>query len=1028
MGVLADEYIRLRPDVSRMPREIKRAGHDAGRTFGTSFGSAAKKLLAAGALFAGVSAVARFLGEANEEARESIKVGKTTAQIIKSTGGAAKVTSKQVGDLAGAISLKTGMDDEAIQSGANLLLTFKNVRNEVGTGAKIFDRATLAAVDLSAAGFGSVSSTSKILGKALNDPLKGLTALSRAGVTFTDGQKKQIKKMIEAGDTLGAQKIIMKEVESQVGNVAEAQADWADKAKVAFDDVKETAGGFLRQGLEPVSKWFVETGLPAVQDFFKKISSDKDLKVALTSLKDSLVALTGKDFKASLDGLAVSLPPVVTAISNAITKYKEFSDFIDTFENKSFAEGDKRGGPVGQIVKDFKAGGTIEVALVHARGIIGPALDSIFGTGGVVEDAMVKARTAVTSTFGAGGTIEQAVIQFRGSIVRHVKKAWADVKAAFIADARAVVTTVGQFVGRVVGWFARLPGRVMVWVRKLWTDAKVLFIKNHSELLAGVSRFLARMIAFFVGWFTNLRTRWSTFWTGIKKVGSDAINSVRTTIDRVLGQIRTGFSRGVSAIGTAWNRIKAVARTPVAFVVNTILNDGLLNAVRKISTFVNYGPGKDIKVSMARGGVLPGYTPGRDVHRFYSATGGMINLSGGEGILRPELTRAIGERRLNTANRKARNGRAEEGVHDLGGFATGGIAGAIQLGRAMGISRITTYPGHHPSQALARDFMTSSPSKHEQLSSGLWANRRLFRLWYIISRRRIISMTRPGAGWRPYTRSNPHTDHVHASFYPGALAGIVGALTKGGGILGGLASTLNPAKYLGMVTSALGRLKEISGSPFGQMVSGIPRTLAGAVRDKITSLASTFLGSVGSGVSGAFTSVTGGSNRAIGKRMMLQRWPASQWPALNSLWTKESGWRTTARNPSSGAYGIPQSLPASKMASAGADWRTNPATQIKWGLGYIASRYGSPLSAWRHSQRTNWYGMGGVINEPVMGLGMRTGQSYGFGEHGPETVTPGRGGGRPINIHVHYDQGIVQVIQGVIDDNDQFKQTVGRAR
>ncbi|MBQ1167177.1 peptidase S1 and S6, partial [Streptomyces sp. A73] len=69
-----------------------------------------------------------------------------------------------------------------------------------------------------------------------------------------------------------------------------------------------------------------------------------------------------------------------------------------------------------------------------------------------------------------------------------------------------------------------------------------------------------------------------------------------------------------------------------------------------------------------------------------------------------------------------------------------------------------------------------------------------------------------------------------------------------------------------------------------------------------------------------------------------------QWPPLKKLWQRESGWRWNARNPSSGADGIPQSLPASKMRSAGADWRTNPATQIKWGMGYIKRRidYGSP--------------------------------------------------------------------------------------
>lgn len=84
-------------------------------------------------------------------------------------------------------------------------------------------------------------------------------------------------------------------------------------------------------------------------------------------------------------------------------------------------------------------------------------------------------------------------------------------------------------------------------------------------------------------------------------------------------------------------------------------------------------------------------------------------------------------------------------------------------------------------------------------------------------------------------------------------------------------------------------------------------------------------------------------------------WDQSQMGCLVSLWNRESGWNASAMNASSGAYGIPQSLPGSKMASAGADWRTNPATQIRWGLGYIKSTYGSPCGAWGHSQATGWY-------------------------------------------------------------------------
>ena len=96
--------------------------------------------------------------------------------------------------------------------------------------------------------------------------------------------------------------------------------------------------------------------------------------------------------------------------------------------------------------------------------------------------------------------------------------------------------------------------------------------------------------------------------------------------------------------------------------------------------------------------------------------------------------------------------------------------------------------------------------------------------------------------------------------------------------------------------------------------------------------------------------------RAIARALLAEfGFAADQFGCLDSLWTSESGWRVTADNPSSSAYGIPQALPGSKMSSEGADWATNPVTQIRWGLGYIRDRYGSPCSAWSFKQGRGWY-------------------------------------------------------------------------
>lgn len=101
---------------------------------------------------------------------------------------------------------------------------------------------------------------------------------------------------------------------------------------------------------------------------------------------------------------------------------------------------------------------------------------------------------------------------------------------------------------------------------------------------------------------------------------------------------------------------------------------------------------------------------------------------------------------------------------------------------------------------------------------------------------------------------------------------------------------------------------------------------------------------------------TAAQNAALGKKMLAAAgWTGAQWVAFNNIVMAESGWDTHADNPTSGAYGIPQALPGSKMASAGADWQTNPATQIKWMIGYIRSRYGTPVNAWAFHLAHGWY-------------------------------------------------------------------------
>lgn len=116
------------------------------------------------------------------------------------------------------------------------------------------------------------------------------------------------------------------------------------------------------------------------------------------------------------------------------------------------------------------------------------------------------------------------------------------------------------------------------------------------------------------------------------------------------------------------------------------------------------------------------------------------------------------------------------------------------------------------------------------------------------------------------------------------------------------------------------------------------------------------LKTMGDDVPNVSTEYSGEDPRALAAPMVAQRgWGDSEYRCLIALWEKESHWNPNAYNRRSGATGIPQALPGNKMASAGADWKTNPATQIRWGLGYIAGRYGTPCKAWGHSKAVGWY-------------------------------------------------------------------------
>ncbi len=267
--------IQITGDATSASRLFGNVDDAAGRTQSTMSKWSTRIATAVGAAFA-VDRILDWGSTLINAAEESQQVTAQTAAVIKSMGDVAGVSADQVADLAEKISLKTGLDDEMIQSGENVLLTFGNISDQVGENNDIFTRATEVATDMSVAMGTDLQSSVVQVGKALNDPIAGLSALTRVGVQFTDDQKAMIEQLVATGDTLGAQKIILQELERQFGGSAEAQATASDKLRVAWGNVQEQLGTALLPIFETVATWLAETLPGAIDTAIAWIKENED--------------------------------------------------------------------------------------------------------------------------------------------------------------------------------------------------------------------------------------------------------------------------------------------------------------------------------------------------------------------------------------------------------------------------------------------------------------------------------------------------------------------------------------------------------------------------------------------------------------------------------------------------------------------------------------------------------------------------------------------------------------------------------
>lgn len=304
-------------DLNRAIKDLNRLKTQSGAaSSGTDkLGYSMKSLVGAAAGMVAFKAVAGFVKdfatEAVNMALESRKTSDRLDAIAKSMGvyyGVLGGTTGRLQDYAQELQNVTGVSDETTKSAQAILLTFKDLASTSGTAGGMFDRATAALLDLSAAGFGDATTNAKSLGKALQDPIKGLTALGRQGITFTAQEKEKIKALVASNNMLEAQNVIMAAVEMQVGGTAESVATDFDKMSAAAADAQENIGFALLDAVESAVDAFggsggmVEAILAAGDELANFVAG---IGVATTELAGLLKA--ADDLRLGTDESSVSL-------------------------------------------------------------------------------------------------------------------------------------------------------------------------------------------------------------------------------------------------------------------------------------------------------------------------------------------------------------------------------------------------------------------------------------------------------------------------------------------------------------------------------------------------------------------------------------------------------------------------------------------------------------------------------------------------------------------------------------------------
>jgi Bacteriophage peptidoglycan hydrolase/Transglycosylase SLT domain len=658
---------RVAGSVEKDAAKITKAGESVGNKFTEAlkgpFGAVSGMLGTALAVGGSVE-IFKSLIESGERAEQATKI---VEQAIEATGGAAHVSASQIEQMADAQSRKTGVDKASIEQADALILRFKGIQNEAGKGNDIFNRTTQAALDLTAGMHkgqvtaDALAQTSKALGKALEDPAKGMSSLRRFGIVLDAEQQNEIKTDMKHHNTLAAQKVILDAVNASYGGAAAKMATNSAKMHASLQDLEEVLGqallpafnalvGLITKALNalmPLAEWFARGG------------------TAATIVKDAIIALT-------IAVAAYTAYVKVAAIFSALwTTETEDQTIAQRLLNLTMLEN-----PVGLVIAGIAALIFILIQVYNHskafRDIVHEAwMELKKFTDEIVADVK-PALDAIATMFKTHSDQIKAIWHEMLIVLETLAKIFiADIEAFFktFFDVIAAVFKVGLDI--LHGHWSAALSAIWALIQQVWNNISHFFSTSFDALnnLTG-------------GKLTVLKNLFVGFWNWISQVfGTDMANFFTRTLPG-------WFSSAVSSVQSIWSKIEGYISAPVKWVAQNVLTH-LFNAIDDITNFVGIGKPLQSAVNafagMAAGGIInKGTTSTADDVLIRVSRGETVVSAAHSALLAPAF-RAVGVPGYGGGIGWPPHvrGKGNPGIDWIRGFAAGGSVSASTLETEM---------------------------------------------------------------------------------------------------------------------------------------------------------------------------------------------------------------------------------------------------------------------------------------------------------------------------------------------------------